>query len=84
MNRSGLGLAAAAIAGLAANGVAAPMEQGDVMWMSVCGRPDMRVAIPLGNDGGPDPRDCAEACHAAMCRKLFNAAERGDARGAIV
>ncbi len=83
--RSGPYLAVVAILGLAGNGVAAPADQSDIMWLSICGRPDMRIAVEFDREQGPaDPRDCAKACHSAMCRKAFTGAERGNSDGATV
>jgi hypothetical protein len=84
-SRSGRYLAALAILGLAGNGVAASSYQSDVMWLSVCGRPDMRIAIEFDRDQEPvNPRDCAKACHSEMCRKASTGAERGTSDGAMV
>ncbi|QLC20798.1 hypothetical protein HFP51_00515 [Parasphingopyxis sp. CP4] len=83
--RSGPYLATLAILGLAGNGVAAPADQSDVMWLSICGRPDMRIAIEIDRDQEPaNPRDCAQACHSAMGRKAFSGTEHGTSDGAMV
>ena len=83
--RSGLYLAALAILGLAGNGVAASSDQSNVMWLSVCGRPDMRIAIEFDReDDPPSPQDCAKACHSAMGRKSFTGAQHGNSDGATV
>lgn len=86
MKRIAQSLAAFAILGLSTGGLATPVAGEDgVLWVEVCGRPGMRVAIRLG--GGEqkrDNRDCAEACHAAMCRKTLDSQRNGDARGAVV
>lgn len=83
--KSGLFLSAFAILGLAGNGIAAPADQSETMWLSICGRPDMRIAIEFDREDEPqNPRDCAKACHSAMCRKAFTGAERGNSDGATV
>ncbi|QLC26522.1 hypothetical protein HFP57_16760 [Parasphingopyxis algicola] len=86
MKRLAYSLAALAIFGLATGGLAVPAASEDgVLWVEVCGRPDMRVAIRLGGgDQKKDNRDCAEACHAALCRKTLDSQRNGDARGAVV
>ena len=82
---SGPVLTAFAILGLAGNGSAAPADQTDTMWLSICGRPDMRIAIEFDRENEPqNPRDCAKACHSAMCRKAFTGDERGNSDGATV
>jgi len=77
-------LAAGALLGLATGGFAAPVTEDTVLWAEVCGRPDMRIAILLGGDPQDDERDCANACHAALCRKSVDTLRKGDARGAAV
>lgn len=85
MNRIGMLCAACAAAGLAGNSIAQPAPQADILWMSVCDRPDMRIAIELGDgDEQPDPSDCAKACHAATCRKALNADDHDKGDGAVV
>lgn len=77
-------LAACALLGLSANGIAAPGDAETVLWAEVCGRPDMRVAIALTGEPSDEKRDCAEACHAALCRKSNGDLRNGSARGAVV
>jgi|GEM_PF-6675042 len=77
-------LAIGAIIGLSTSGFAGPANEEDVLWAAVCGRPDMRIAISLGRDQQDDDGDCAEACHAALCRKSFDTLRKGDAHGAAV
>ena len=75
---------AGASLGLATSGFASPPRQANMLWAEVCGRPDMRVAIPLGGDPQERERDCAGACHAALCRKTVDSLRKGDMRGAVV
>lgn len=77
-------IVAGALLGLATSGFASPPRQGNILWAEVCGRPDMRVAIPLGGDPQDQDRDCAGACHAALCRKTVDGLRNGDMRGAVV
>lgn len=44
----------------------------------------MRVAIALTGEPSDEKRDCAEACHAALCRKSIGDFRNGSARGAVV
>lgn len=44
----------------------------------------MRIAIRLEGGQQDDERDCAGACHAALCRKSVDALRKGDTRGAMV
>lgn len=77
-------LAAGALFGLSTSGLAGPIDEEGVLRANVCGRPDMRIAIRLGSDQHDDKRDCAEACHAALCRKSVDSLRYGDGRGAVV
>ncbi|WP_299323115.1 hypothetical protein [Parasphingopyxis sp.] len=85
MRRFDTMMIAGALIGLSTNGVAQPSDSGGVLWAEVCGRPDMRIAIELGNDRDQEERrDCAEACHAALCRKTIDTIKKGDGQGALV
>lgn len=78
-------LIAGALIGLAGSGIAQPSAPGAVLWAEVCGRPGMRIAIELDTeDRQQERRDCAEACHAALCRKTIDTLKKGDGRGAVV
>ena len=74
-----------ALIGLAGSGIAQPSEPGAVLWTEVCGRPGMRIAIELDTeDRQQERRDCAEACHAALCRKTIDTLKKGAHKGAVV
>ncbi|RED16293.1 hypothetical protein [Parasphingopyxis lamellibrachiae] len=76
--------AVGALLGLSANGLVPPATEENILWAEVCGRPGMRVAIPLNGEPSNEKRDCAEACHAALCRKSTGDLRNGGARGAVV
>lgn len=74
-----------AAAGLAMPAMAFVPRDSDVIWLTICGRPDMRVAMPIDRDEPlPDPVDCQKACHAAMSRKIVGAITLSGGRGARV
>lgn len=78
-------MTAAALTGLSIGDITEPSPVDTVFWVDVCGRPGMRVAIELGGDGPPEgPGDCAEACHAALCRKTIDTIKNADGEGAAV
>lgn len=71
--------------GLGMSGIAMPSADRDVIWLAICGRPDMRVALEIDREEGPqDRRDCAKACHASLCRKAIGGETTDGARGARV
>ncbi|MEO1169796.1 MAG: hypothetical protein AAFW97_13895 [Pseudomonadota bacterium] len=85
MKSLNIAMTAGALIGLAGSGFAQPRDPGTLLWTEVCGRPGMRIAIDLGaDDREEDRRDCAEACHAALCRKTIDTLKKGDGEGAAV
>ena len=75
----------AILAGFTSAGLGATQPGDDVIWLTVCGQPDMSIALPLrGERDAPDRQDCLDACHAALCRKALGAEAVRGAQGAHV